>query len=231
MSFLATDLYGTDSADSFVVSSPGGVTVLTSDSVVSTSEPVIMSPTSSAVIGSTIMSPTSSAMVSPFGPAVLSSPLSPLSVVAPITVSTNTFSDNPVVSSVNLTYSTPLIGHYSNLNADPRVHEQLVNYYYFKTLDKWLYGSMVDLLNYLKVNGDKVTVVSYQKRAVEDDSKHDLRMKVKYIEKHHLTDGMVKIVLAELVHEKNINWYDLPNREHKVIKAIKKALEKKLQGK
>src|SRR3990172_8348480 len=69
----------------------------------------------------------------------------------------------PYKTSLNLTYSRPIIGVYENLNADPNIHKRLVKYYYLKTIEKWLYEDLIDVLNYVAIKDGKADIIKSMK--------------------------------------------------------------------
>lgn len=69
--------------------------------------------------------------------------------------------DSPYVSSIDLTYSMPLVGVYENPNQDPDLIRRMTEYYYYKMLDQWLYNSMREVLEYLDIKGSS--------RDIDDD--------------------------------------------------------------
>src|SRR5438309_10192629 len=79
-----------------------------------------------------------------------------------------------------------------DLDKDPRVQKQMTNFFRYKTLDKWLYDDMLDILNYFKVDDKGVRIIrsldEYREDAVSKDSMSDIEKKVDYIEKYFLTE-------------------------------------------
>lgn len=140
-------------------------------------------------------------------------------------------SDAPYVASLNLSYSKPLFTAYENLNADPKVHNQLVNYFRYKTLDKWLFGDLKHLLGYLKYSGGKVVPIDklddYTSKL--NDTNEIINAKINYIEKNILTKILTFKILKRFVYSTNTNWYDLAKNEEYVQQAIDIGLKKHLK--
>jgi len=190
----------------------------------------VTSPLSVTMPNTFLDSPLSPVIMSP-GPIITTTASVP--VISP--VSDDPIIDSPVLSSLNLTYSKPTFGFYENMNADPQLHERMVKHFYFyKTLGEWLYDEMVEILGYLEKGKDKKihlikNVNKYDESSVESDSKETIEAKIDFIKKHVLHQSDMMYILSRVVKDTNTNWYDLPHREHLVIRAVKRFLEKKLR--
>lgn len=175
---------------------------------------------------------------------LLNSPYSPLYPYrSPVVINTPVVaipvSQEPVNStskylpSLNLGYSTPLVGIYENLNADPNLQSRMVKYFYFKTLDKWLYDDLDDALNYLTSKDGKIDILSnlndYKMSTVEHDSDLIIKKKIEFIEEYFLTKSMVSNILTNLTEESDIQWVNLAKNEYIVKKFIGKYLIKQLK--
>ena len=218
----------------------------------------MLSPTSYDVISSSVsytpLSPASPASpMSPMSPLYSSvsytplAPISPLSYspfspIAPIVKGTTTKYDyqdalleSPVLSSLNLTYSKPTFGFYENMNVDPELHEKITRHFlYYKLIGDWLYDELSDVLGYLKVdkNGDVKLIKSlndYDENAIDSDSDDVVEKKIEFIKKKVMRKEDMTYLLENFVKETGINWYDLPHKENKVMKQIKRYLNKKFQ--
>ena len=146
---------------------------------------------------------------------------------------------SPIIPSLTYGYNQPItVSYYSNLNADPRVHARITKNLYYQLLDKWLYGDLVDVLNYFRVKDGKVVLISsmkdYNSSAVEKDTIDSLEKKIDYIQKHFFTIKDMKKLLNHYVSESGTNWYDLIKnpyfikKEAKdvIMRSIKQALKK-----
>lgn len=122
---------------------------------------------------------------------------------------------------------------HENIYVDPFVREEIVNYFYYKTLDKWLYSGMLGILGYLKVKDKKVILIDnidkFDPDTVFDDSINDIKLKVKYIEKHVLTKDTIDEILDRFVRMMQINWMDLQNHSESVEKIIMLFFHKKFK--
>jgi hypothetical protein len=116
-----------------------------------------------------------------------------------------------------------------DLNKDPRVHKQVTKYFRYKTLDRWLYDDMVDLLGYFRVDENGVHLINnlgeYKEDIAERDDEQTKERKINYIEKYILTENTMHRILKKLVKGTGINWYDLHKNEFFVKEAIKLALK------
>jgi hypothetical protein len=140
--------------------------------------------------------------------------------------------DSDYVTSVNYTdYTVPATGTYQNLNTDRDVVEKIVNYIYFKFLDKWLYHDLKHILKYLvEVNG-KITIIRNKKdiKSNKTNSSKLAERKTDYIEKHVFSKKDMYKLLYKLVHEYNVNWYDLPQKTDLVQTVLQSKLKKILK--
>lgn len=121
------------------------------------------------------------------------------------------YSEQPFMASVNMTYSKPSIVLYENLNADPRLHKRMTNYYRYKFLDEWIHNELKYILDYFK---DK---------KLSDDKKIDI------LENKVMTKNKVYSVLVSFVHNTKTNWYDLHKNERYIIEAFSIAIRKELK--
>lgn len=199
---------------------------------------VVLTPTSSIINNSTIVSPVSNFMSST--PFLLSPVLTPKSITPTLSVNKKPHrisfaplnSDSIWIPSINLTYTEPVLAYYQNLNADPRIHARVVNHFYYKTLEKWLYNSLKNILGYLVIKDGKVNVISkssdYKKEV--KDSKSDMDKKINYIEKYVFSKKDLKTIFSKFVMETGIPWYDIYKHTYYVKKVIKNALKRKFRN-
>jgi len=164
----------------------------------------------------------------------LMSPLSPNSLIYSDTYNTYGNINTPYIPSVNLSFSNPTFGFYENLNLDPQIHKTLTKYFYYKTLDKWLYSDLIDVLNYLKYDKGKVTylnkITDLDLSTVDKETNTEIDAKVDFIEKHVLNKKMMHHILQKCVNETNIRWVDLPKNEYYVKQFIDNKLKRVLKN-
>lgn len=168
-----------------------------------------------------VLSTTSPYTVSPYS----------ISPVTPLTVTTSDTA--PYVTSINLSYSKPLVSVYENVEADPKIHRRVTKYYYGKTLDDWMYDELLDLLNYLVVRGNQVELISsisqYNPTTVHKNTQEQIDMKVDFIEKYFFKkDDMTKI-LHKFIEETGTSWYHLVENEYFIRQMIKDFIKKRFR--
>jgi hypothetical protein len=127
-----------------------------------------------------------------------------------VTMSSDTDTDSPYLTSVNTTYSYPSMAVYKNLNADPKVRKRITKYFYFKILDDWLNDELSYVLNHLKHKNGKVKKKKVNIKHKENKDKLNVRKKKSaYIENHILKKKHVYKFLDKYTLKHKINWYDL----------------------
>ena len=124
-----------------------------------------------------------------------------------------------------------------DLNNSSRVRNELVKYFRFKVLDKWLYDEMDDLLNFFTVtsNGVRLSSGGSSKRLSESEEE-DIS---DYIGRYILTEDTMYKILNRIAEEGHINWYQMskPANERdictiihsRLLKSLKEVVGKKTQ--
>ena len=125
-------------------------------------------------------------------------------------------------------YTTPLVvPTYENLNRNPEVQERLTKYFYYKTLDDWLYDDLSSLMRHLKVSGNSVHVVKSEgDMDKEDISQEAFDKKVEYVEKNIFSKDDMFDILMKIMNEADISLVKLPQNEYIVQGYVKKWLKK-----
>lgn len=126
-----------------------------------------------------------------------------------------------------LTYPT-----YENLNYNSSVHKRVVNYFYYKLLEKWIYqDDMSKILNFLKVVNGKVVFVSSIKEyeQAKKDGEVDKRLKVNHIAEYFLTKSKFSEYMYKFVKRSNIPWIHLYRNQGQVRRFIGRRLFNKFQ--
>jgi len=120
-----------------------------------------------------------------------------------------------------LTFNTSILNPFYQeidpLNNDPRYQDRVIEHFYTKLTEKWLYRDPLfrSLLKYFKVekSGDKGTVslISDPNKTTDISkiSDDDSKFIFKYIEKYFITKRFIEKVLREYVKTTRIKWYDL----------------------
>lgn len=122
-----------------------------------------------------------------------------------------------------------------DMNQSMKVKENVVSFYYYKTLDKWLLkdDEMLDLLNYLHIVHGHVELIkslkNYKDTEVENNTQEEINKKIKYIENHVLTMHDIQKVLDKYVMETGTNWWDLSRHSLYIKKIIKHMLKHKFR--
>jgi hypothetical protein len=118
----------------------------------------------------------------------------------------------------NTGYKNPFINEIDPLNEDRKYIKRVINHFYFRLTEKWLYKDPIyrSLLKYFRVEkvGDKGTVsmiTDVDKPSDTAISESDRKYVFRYIEKHLITKRFVRRVLKEYVRTTHIKWYDLFN--------------------
>jgi len=134
-------------------------------------------------------------------------------------------------------YSNPLrivTGYYPDLDKDPQVHRTLKKYYYYKLLDKWMYGDLKSLLAYVVVDNGKARLINslsdYNTNSINNSKEDDLTIRINFLENLIPTD-LIKTVLERIVHKYGIHWYHLNKNEDLIKKKLEIAVKELLEGK
>lgn len=112
--------------------------------------------------------------------------------------------------------------------------KQMVEYFLYKTLDKWLWNDKLNhLLKYFIVKDEKVMLVNSiedaKKNKINEDGKHNTKLKIKYINRNYLTEYDMKMLLLKITDRTYVKWFELTDNERIVIKCIDKMLSKKFK--
>lgn len=118
----------------------------------------------------------------------------------------------------NTKYVNPYYGEVDPLNEDPYYQNRVVEHFYMRLTEKWLYKDPVfrKLLKYFKVDKDgnegKVSLIDNIDNVEEQDIDSTYRKHIfKYIEKYFITKKFVDKVLRQYVRKTKTKWYDLIN--------------------
>lgn len=137
-----------------------------------------------------------------------------------------------------LTFDTRIVNPYYReadpLNDDPSYQARVVNHFYTRLTEKWLYKEPMfrSLLKYFQVekSGNKGTVslVANEDRLsdIKNFSEEDIMHIFKYIEKYFITERFVKKVLKEYISVTHAKWYDLFNNTDTLKDLFRHKLKK-----
>jgi hypothetical protein len=118
-----------------------------------------------------------------------------------------------------------------DLDNDEESKKKIAQYFLFKLCDKWLYGSMLKLLSYLKVHGNNVDVIDNLKdlNFTSNDTQESIEKKINFIENNIFSQGDMYLLLKEFTRETNSKWADLIKNYSSFVKdKVKKVLKRKL---
>jgi hypothetical protein len=118
-----------------------------------------------------------------------------------------------------------------NLDLDVRVHDQMTKYFYYKTLDKWLYNEMLDVLSYLKIDGKGVSTIDSMKNRDSNvkETQETVEKKIKYIEDNVFSQKSMRKMLTKYVEDTGTHWYELTKNKPEIKSLIKKFLKSKFE--
>lgn len=123
---------------------------------------------------------------------------------------------------------------YTDLNYDSNIRKRVVNYFYYKTLEKWLYDddNMTQLLNFFVVEKDKVFLVNslsdYEKTKKNLLSESKKRTIVNFIGKYLLTKSKMGDFIHKFIKKYSIPFVNLYHNQRAVKKFIGRQLFRKL---
>jgi len=116
----------------------------------------------------------------------------------------------------NTNFSSPYYADADPLNDDPKYQKSVVDNFYLRLTEKWLYKDPVfrKLLKYFQVekSGDegKVSLISDPDKISKSDINEQYRKHIfKYIEKYFITKRFINKILNQYVKTTHIKWYDL----------------------
>jgi hypothetical protein len=126
---------------------------------------------------------------------------------------------------------THIIPPYENLNTNSDIINKVVNYFYKKIIQKWLYNDMSKLLGYLQINNDKVVFIDKMEQYNSNisDSSENKRKKINFLVNFLLTKELVHKYLKKYVSEHNTQFINLRSNKNKVRKFLYKRLNNKFQ--
>merc|ERR1711871_127832 len=121
---------------------------------------------------------------------------------------------------------------YENLNNDPDLIRKVTKYFFEKTMNSWLYSDFEDLLTYLVVKGNKVSVVSNKKELENnkrDSNMKSIEMKVNFIADNVMTKYDMKSFLKKYALKSGLDLWKLKENKSYVKKSIYKKIKNKLE--
>lgn len=129
-------------------------------------------------------------------------------------------------------YKFPLPQHL-DLNQQEETHNMLTKYYYYRTLDDWLWNDMNNILGYLVVNNNNVNLIKnlkdYSNTNTKSDTQESTEKKIDFIEKNILSLESMRKLLKKFVKESGIKWTDMSKNHYFLKKVIRKYLSAKMK--
>ena len=128
-------------------------------------------------------------------------------------------------------YTNPsVVIPYENLNKNPDVVNRLTKYFYYKTLDKWLYEELSGLQRYLKMSNGKINVIKNESdKDKENISQEEADKKVKFIEDELFSKDDMYDILMKIQQETDIELIKMSKQEFIVQGYVKKFLKREFQ--
>ncbi len=157
---------------------------------------------------------------------------SPFVMVSPVgvnpTITTNSLNNVVGPIGTQVTYGT-----YSDLNKDKRILKQIVKYFLYKILDKWLYNDLKNILAFVKITDDKPALIrsmsDYKPESLNSESVENIDKRADYLSKILISKELVKHVLKKFVDKNDIKWIQLDKNKSIIKKVFKKYLYSKLE--
>ena len=156
-------------------------------------------------------------------------------VLSPIyspTLSLSLESDDLEVSVPIAPVLTNNVVQYENLNNDPDLIRKVTKYFFEKTMNSWMYSDFEDLLTYLVIKGDKVSVVSNKKELENnkrDSNMKSIEKKVNFIADNVMTKYDMKSFLKKYALKSGLDLWKLKENKSYVKKSIYKKIKNKLE--
>ena len=120
------------------------------------------------------------------------------------------------------------IAPHLNLNLDPRVHEQMTEYFYNKTFNDWIYDEFADVLGYVKlVSGEPKLISSLSEHKSSGEATSS---KIRFLKDKILSRSRVHKILEQFISETRTNWYELEKNSYFVKDLIKRYMKKKIKA-
>lgn len=157
--------------------------------------------------------------------------------MSPNILNPNTFVTDYITPYITTPYypRTITMPIYENLNYNTNIQKRVINYFYYKTLEKWLYddSDMTKLLKFFTISNDKIVLVKslndYEKAAREsEDSESHKKLKVDFIAKYLLTKTKMGDFIYKFIKQSGIPWINLYRNQRQVKQFIRRKLYKKL---
>lgn len=121
----------------------------------------------------------------------------------------------------------------SGLNDSYVVQKDVTLYFMNITLEKWIYGSLSSVLEFLVSKNGKISLVKNMRERdsnnIDKDSTSVLEAKADWLKDHVLTESKTRTILVKIMRELGLKWFELPHRESLVKDVLKRYLKNKLK--
>lgn len=118
----------------------------------------------------------------------------------------------------NTKYTNPFLTERDLLNNDPFYQKRIIDHFYLKLTEKWLYKDVTfrQLLKYFRVEKNKENGTVQLIENIDDVNKEPIdefnrKYIYKYIEKFFITKNFVEKTIKKFVKTTKVKWYDLMN--------------------
>ena len=191
-------------------------------------------------MSSLILTPNSisSGSLTPFSPAVVvkTNPLTILTPTTPGTPGTPVLPANYALLATKPGFFVKpsfVIDIDSGLNDSYVVQKDVTLYFMNITLEKWIYGSLSSILEFLVSKNGKIYLVKNMKERdsnnIDKDSTSVLEAKADWLKDHILSESKTRSILVKIMRELGLKWFELPHRESLVKDVLKRYLKNKLK--
>ena len=121
----------------------------------------------------------------------------------------------------------------SGLNDSYVVQKDVTLYFMNITLEKWIFGSLSSVLEFLVSKNGKIQLVKNMKERdsnnIDKDSTSVLEAKADWLKDHILSESKTRAILVKIMRELGLKWFELPHRESLVKDVLKRYLKNKLK--
>jgi hypothetical protein len=169
--------------------------------------------------------------LSPLSPAGVVVKTDPLTILTPTTPTANyaLLATKPSI----LVKPTLVVDIDSGLHDSYVVQKDVTLYFMNITLEKWIYGSLSSVLEFLVSKNGKIHLVKNMKERdsnnIDKDSTSVLEAKSDWLRDNVLSESKTRAILVKIMRELGLKWYELPHRESLVKDVLKRYLKNKLK--
>jgi len=121
----------------------------------------------------------------------------------------------------------------SGLNDSYVVQKDVTLYFMNITLEKWIYGSLSSILEFLVSKNGKISLVKNMRERdsnnIDKDSTSVLEAKADWLKDYVLSESKTRAILVKIMRELGLKWFELPHRESLVKDVLKRYLKNKLK--